>query len=122
MAKNREYIASISNFNKPIVYEGKRAIGMLLTRLIMLEPGSDPLHPDMGVGITSYRYTMNTLDELRARVKKQIETYLPTFNSSNVTLVITPDHLCNIEITIDDTVYVYNSNEATKKITIDDAK
>ena len=122
MIKEREYLFSVDRFNKPVVYTKQRAIGLLLTRLILLNPGSDPLHPDMGVGITKYRYTMNTLDELKQRVKKQIETYLPCFPSSNVTLVLTPDHTCNVEITIDNTTYIYNSNEAPVPITIDDAK
>ena len=122
MIKEREYLFSVDKFKKPIVYTKKRAIGLLLTRLILLDPGSDPLHPEMGVGIRKYRYTMNTLEELRKRVKDQIDTYLPCFPSSNVNLTLTPDHTCNIEITIDDTTYVYNSNEAPIPITIDDAK
>lgn len=120
--KEREYLFSVDKFNKPVVYNQKRAIGLLLTRLILLDPGSDPLHPDMGVGIRKYRYTMNTLEELKKRVKDQIETYLPCFPSSDVTLILTPDKICNIEIRIDDTTYVYNSNEAPVPIRIEDVK
>lgn len=120
MIKEREYICSIDRFNKPIVKTKKEAIGLLLLRLILLEPGSDPLHPDMGVGIRRYRYTMGTLDELKNRVYNQISTYLPCFPSSNVNIVVNPDHTCNIEITIDDSIYVYDSNEAPVKISLND--
>lgn len=120
--KEREYLCKIDNFNKPVVYKNKSAIGLLLLRLILLEPGSDPLHPEMGVGIRRYRYSMNTLDKLKKRVQDQIRTYLPCFPASNVNIVLTPDHVCNIEITINDTIYVYDSNEAPIPITIDDAK
>lgn len=122
MIKEREYICSVNKFNKPVVYDKKKAIGLLLVRLILLEPGSDPLHPEMGVGIRRYRYTMNTLDELKKRVQDQIDTYLPTFRASNVEITLQANHTCNIEITIDDTIYVYDSAEAPVPIRIDDIK
>lgn len=122
MIKEREYLCSIDNFKKPVVRNKKTAIGLLLLRIILLEPGSDPLHPDMGVGIRRYRYTMCTLDQLKARVKEQIETYLPCFKSSSVEITITRDKRCNIEITVDDTIYIYDSNEAPVPIVLDDAK
>ena len=118
MIREREYLFSVNKFNKPIVYDKKKAIGLLLIRLILLEPGSDPFRPAMGVGIKNYRYAMGKLDELRERVKDQIQTYLPCFNAANVSLVHTPDHLCNIEITIDDTIYVYDSKEAPIPISL----
>ena len=122
MIKEREYLLSTNSFKTPVVCTQKKAIGLLLVRLILLEPGSDPLHPDMGVGIRSYRYSMNTLDKLKARVEEQIKNYLPCFPAANVTIINTPDHKCNIEITIDDTVYVYDSNEAPVPITLEDVK
>ena len=122
MIKEREYLFSVSKFNKPVIYDKKRAIGLLLIRLILLVPGSDPFRPDMGVGIKNYRYAMGKLDELKQRIQDQIETYLPCFNSANISIVQTPNHLCNIEITIDDTIYVYDSNEAPIPISLSDAR
>lgn len=120
--KEREYVCSINNFNEPVVYSKERAIGVLLTRLILLEPGSNPLHPDMGVGIKRYRYTIKTLDKLKKRVEEQIKTYLPCFTSSSVDIELLENHLCNIKITIDDVIYIYDSNEAPIPIRIDDIK
>lgn len=118
--KEREYLFSVNKFNEPEVLKNHRAIGMLLFRLILLDPGSDPLHPEMGVGIRNYRYAVGKLDELKTRVQDQIDTYLPCFKSAQVEIVQTPDHLCNIEITIDGVLYEYKSDEAPVKISLED--
>ena len=118
MVKEREYLLSVNAFNEPEVLEGKPAIAMLVMRLILLNPGSDPLHPDMGVGIEKYRFAMGRLEELKTRVKEQINTYLP-FTASVVDIEITEDHLCDVLITIEDTIYRYSSSEAPIPITID---
>lgn len=118
--QEREYVFSVDEFNKPVVYTGEKAIALLLVRLILLNPGSDPLHPDKGVGIANYRYTMNTLPELKARIKSQIETYMKDYTSAVVNLVMTPDHKLNIEITINGTTYVYDSTNAPVSVTLDE--
>lgn len=122
MVKEHEYLFSVNLFKEPIIKTKQSAIALLLVRLILLNPGSDPLHPDMGVGIQQYRYTMHTLPELRKRVEDQINTYLPMFNSAKVDLTITPDKLCNIVISFNDTIYVYDSHDCPVPITIEDLK
>ena len=121
MILEREYTLSITPLNRPEVLKNQEAIAMLLLRLILLNPGSDPLHPDMGVGIINYRYAMGRLEELRERVVQQIATFLPCFPAANVEITITPNKLCNILITIDDVVYTYDSAEAPIPISIDTA-
>lgn len=120
MIKKREYLCSVNKVNEPIVEKEQRAIALLLLRLILLDPGSDPLHPDMGVGIRKYRFTVETLDELKARVSNQIDTYLPDFSASRVDITINENRTCNVEITIDDTIYTYDSNDAPYPITLSD--
>ena len=120
--KHREYLFSVNEFNEPKKVENKSAIALLLVRLIMMDPGSDPLHPDMGVGIRNYRYSADNLEDLRSRVQTQIETYLPEFQNANVAIIRTPDKVCNIEISIDDITYVYDSSTAPIPITLDDVK
>lgn len=120
--KQREYLFSVNEFNEPAKVENKSAIALLLVRLIMMDPGSDPLHPDMGVGIRNYRYSADNLEDLRSRVQTQIETYLPEFQNANVAIIRTPDKVCNIEISIDDITYVYDSSTAPIPITLDDVK
>jgi hypothetical protein len=120
MVKEREYLISVNKLNEPVVEKDQRAIALLLLRLILLDPGSDPLHPDMGVGIRKFRFSVNTLNDLKDRVKKQIERYLPDFIASDVNIVINSNKTCNIEITIDDTIYTYDSNSAPVAISLED--
>ena len=121
MIKEREYLLSTTVLNQPEVYEKQQAIAMLLMRLILLNPGSNPLHPEMGVGIVNYRYAMGRLDELKSRIAEQIKTYLPCFPAAKVEIVVNPDNTCDIIITIDDAQYRYSSKEAPVPITIDSA-
>ena len=118
--KDREYSFGVDSFNKPVVVEGKDAIGMRLMQLIMMEPGDDPLHPDMGVGIKTYRYSVNTLNDLKKRVEDHISTYLPIYQNVNVAILRTPDKVINIEINLGEVTYVYDSNNTSKPITLDD--
>ena len=116
--KQREYLLTVDEFSNPQVVEGKSAIALLLSRLILLEPGSDPLHPDMGVGIKKFRFDANkdVLYEIQKVIEKQVETYLPSFQGTEVELALTEDKILNINITVGDTTYVYTS-EVTKQDT-----
>lgn len=109
--KQREYLLSVDEFSNPQIVEGKSAIALLLSRLILLEPGSDPLHPDMGVGIKKYRFDSNKdiLTEIKDDITKQLETYLPTYQGTEVQIGLTEDKKLNINITVGDTTYVYSS-------------
>lgn len=118
--KNREYSFSVDRFNRPVVVNDQVAIGTRLMELIMMEPGDDPLHPDMGVGLRTFRYGVNNLEELRSRVQSQIETYLPFYQNVDIAIIQTPDKVCNIEISIGDMRFIYDSNNTSKPITLDD--
>ena len=118
--KNKEYTFGVDKFNRPNTVEGDVAVGTRLMELIMMEPGDDPLHPDMGVGLNTFRYSINSLDKLKERVESQIATYLPFYQNVTVAIISTPDKVCNIEITIGDSMYIYDSNEVTKPIKLED--
>ena len=120
--KQREYLLSVDEFSNPQVVEGKSAVALLLSRLILLEPGSDPLHPDMGVGLRRYRFNSEKdgLTKLKNVISKQVDTYLPTYQGSEVTLTLTKDKKLNIDITVGDTTYVYSSEVDDTIDTIDD--
>jgi hypothetical protein len=109
--KQREYLLTVDEFSNPQVVEGKSAVALLLSRLILLEPGSDPLHPGMGVGIRRYRFNSNkdNLQTLQKAIEKQVNTYLPSFQGSEVQLIMNDDKTMNINITVGDTTYVYSS-------------
>lgn len=121
--KNREYTFGTNNFNKPNVLTGQNAVAARLMTLIMMEPGDDPLHPDMGVGLrTKFRYKVgeNSLSELSDRIQKQILTYLPFYQNVNVSIVRTPEKVCNIEIVLGDTTYIYDSSTTENPILLED--
>lgn len=109
----REYLLDTDNFNKPMVLEDKPAIAALLTRLILLEPGTNPLFPTMGVGLVSkYRYLFKDAEpKLKEDIRYQIATFLPEADCTNVELVYNDDKTIDIEITVDDTVFVYQSSK-----------
>ena len=120
--KQREYLLTIDQFNNPAIVEGKEAISILLSRILILEPGSDPLHPDMGVGIKNYRFNSkkDNFSQLEKIIKNQLDTYLPDFANSEIEMVITPDHILQVEITIGDTTYIYNSEPDDSNSTLND--
>jgi hypothetical protein len=122
--KQREYLLSVDEFSNPQIVEGKSAIALLLSRLIILEPGSDPLHPDMGVGIKKYRFNSDkdVLTKIRDDISKQIDTYLPTFQGSEIEISLSNEKILNINITVGDTTYVYTSEVETPISTIADLK
>ena len=109
----RDYLLDINNFEYPAILKDQEAIAALLTRWILLEPGTNPLFPTMGVGIVSnYRYMMQDKEqELKDDIKNQIEMFLPEAECTNVNLVYNPDKTIDIEITVDDTVFVYQSSK-----------
>ena len=114
--KNREYLLSVDQYNNPYVVEGSEAVALNLVRLLLLEPNSDPLRPDMGVGLKNYRYAL-TLDELNNRIADQIATYLPQYQNAKVNIIRTNDRVANIEISINDVTYIYDST--TMPVSID---
>ena len=109
----REYLLDTDNFNKPMVLEDKQAIAALLTRLILLEPGTNPLFPTMGVGLVSkYRYLFKDSEsKLKDDIRNQISMFLPDADCTNVELIYNDDKTIDIEITIDDDIFVYKSSE-----------
>lgn len=115
--KQREYLFSINEYKDPTVLTERKAIALMLVRLIMLEPGTDPLHPLMGVGIKKYRYSgVKDINKLCSEIESQIRTYLPEYQNATVSVEVTKEKLLNIEIAISDVVYVYES--ATSQIPI----
>ena len=84
--KYAEYSLSITEFNRPEIATGAKAIIQKIIQLIFMNPGTYPTKPYMGIGfIKKYRYSfMDNIDELNEEVKEQIRTYLPEFQTVNV--------------------------------------
>lgn len=111
--KYREYLLATNEFKEPTVIKNERAIATNLTRLILMEPGTDPLHPTMGVGIVSkFRYLYPDAESsLIKAINDQIKQFLPLYQCSNISLIYNPDKTVDIQITIDDTIFIYESSK-----------
>ena len=70
----REYLLGTDDFKQPKVVYGKKAVGILVCRLLLLEPGTNPMRPEMGVGLVSkYRYMFpDRLSELKTDIADQL--------------------------------------------------
>lgn len=110
----QEMLLSVDNFKKPKVLEGKDAIGTLLVRLIQLEPGTITSRPLMGVGLLSnYRNCdEQKAIELKEHIKDQIKVYLPEYQAVQVDTKLLAGGKLVIDITIDETLYRYETQQA----------
>jgi hypothetical protein len=118
-----EYFLGTNEFNRPSVWTDVDATYVLLIRLILLEPGTYPNHPRMGVGLVSrYRYAKaEELNNLKDDIQDQITTYLPQFSSIDVELTLTNTKDLYIQIIINGIAYElvykpeYETLEAVKQ-------
>lgn len=81
-----EFGLSIDDFQNPKVYKNTEAILTLLTRLLLLEPGTIQSHPEMGVGLISrYRYSVEgNAQLLQSDFQRQLDKYLPQLQGTKV--------------------------------------
>ena len=71
----KEYTLDVNAYGTPLDYKNFNALGTLIMRLILLEPGTITHSPKMGVGLISkYRYMQSDkLDTFVNEVKNQIK-------------------------------------------------
>ena len=112
-----EYAFNVDEFENPKVYSDTDAIAILLSRLLLLEPGLFQSHPEMGVGLVSkYRYQLSDkLPDLTADFRKQIEKYLPQFQGVEVNAYMV-DSRCIITAKIDKYVYGFLYSQDTNEL------
>ena len=128
MAANdyKAYTLSVDDIKRAKVENGERAIAIQIVRLILMEPGVNPLFPGMGVGIVSLCVgkTEDDLEAISSVINNQISTYLPTYRFADVELEISDDtnHTLIINISINGTIYVYDTAKTETPITIGDLK
>ena len=108
LINTHEYTFSVDNFGDPKVLKNAAAIATILTRLLLLEPGTIQSHPNMGVGLVSkYRYTIeDKLITLRDDFRYQIEKYLPQYQGVEVQVYL-EGKICYINATIDNIIYAF---------------
>ena len=83
------HLLSVSTFNMPLVLKEEYAMYQHLVQLILLEKGTYPSHPDMGVGLIS-RYRLRSSDrssdviaDLSADISENIKEYSKVDWTSN---------------------------------------
>lgn len=105
----KEYALKTNSFKEPVTYEDNKAIGILILRLLILEPGKNILYPQMGVGLgTKYRYITDAfIPDLESIIQNQINVYLPEYQVTNIKLSLSNTKILTINIYIQDELYVY---------------
>ena len=121
----KEYLLSTNEYKEPKVAEGSEAYGILLTRLLLLDPGTNPLHPGMGVGLgPKYRFiSENDMSMLQTLIQEQVNTYLPSefLTTTKAYLELKPNSkYLQITIIADDTKYVFDTEDSSTPIELSD--
>lgn len=111
MAQISEGLFTTDKYNKPMLLHDKDAIAILLLRLLVMTPGTNPLHPEMGVDIWGrYEYcNEDELDELNEEIESQILAYLPNFSSCKVTAELDSERQMKVSIYIDGSLFQYST-------------
>ena len=124
----RDYLLGMDDLNRPKVIDMTiikpnvmNSCILMIIRLILLRKGTYPDIPDMGIDIRGrYRFAFESeLSMLQHEIQNQIETYLPEFLSSEVTVQMRKGEKDGpkvvIQITVDGTTYelVYNISTNT---------
>lgn len=120
----KEYLLSTDNFTNPKVVKDTEAAGILLIRILIMVPGTNPLHPSMGVGLgTVYRYIMeDDLPSLETRISDQITTYLPPeFASVKVKLSVGNDKCLRVSMAVDNTEFIFNTETTENPVQVSES-
>ena len=119
----QEFLLTTNDYKEPKVLGGKDAIAAKLLLLFNMVPGTNRMHPEMGVDLPGrYRFCgEDDLEDLQSEIQKQIETYLPDYSSMiNVICQFSAEGLIETAVQIDDTVYGFDTGENGTKLSLND--
>lgn len=74
-----ELFLDVDMFNKPVVMTDLEALAQVIQRLVLIEKGTYPNHPDIGVGISNYLFEIadtSTLNDIEYEINNQIEKFI----------------------------------------------
>ena len=113
-----EHSFSVDDFENPKVHKDSEAMAILLTRLLLLEPGTIQSHPEMGVGLMSkYRYSVvGAASKLKSDFEAQIEAFLPDYFQGTSINVTQNAGKFLITAEIDGSIYGISYDSATNEI------
>lgn len=123
----REYLLSTNEFMQPKVLTGESAAYTDILRLIMLEPGTNQTHPNMGVGIRSrYRFSdTSDIYKLKEDIKTQMGIYLPNLLIMDIQVEVYDNVVAIFISSYEDESYALKYDTDTGKIgalTLEDIK
>ena len=113
-----DHVLSVDDFSNPKTLTGPDAINQLILKLLIMEPGSSQLHPEMGIGVISkYRYSDidTAVDEMRNEIEKQMALYLPTLQGVTVDISVV-NREYQFEIKANDTLYQYSTDSTSNTV------
>ena len=107
-----EYLISVDNYKKPKVVEGNKGNYYIILRLLLMEPGTNPLFPLMGCGIKSRGMFIleEEIQDLKLMVQKQVDTYLPDFGLTSIEMELDNNNSLKITISSESEEYTFDSN------------
>jgi hypothetical protein len=76
-----ELVLAKSIYNTNEVRKELEALAQVIQNLIIIEPGTYPNDPSMGVGIEGYQFEFldaKTISDLRDKIDSQIKRFIPT--------------------------------------------
>jgi len=116
----KEYLLKTNQYNEPASESGSDAYATLLMRLLLLEPGTNPLHPAMGVGLgPKYRFISETdMNTLQTLIQDQVNTYLPSnfMNTTKAYVELNKNKFLRITVIADDTKFVLDTEESSTPV------
>lgn len=112
----QEYLFTTNNYKKPYVLKDNHSLALLLIRLLLTVPGTNPMHPELGVDVIGrYRYCNKShLQNLKQEIRNQIECYLMEYQLAEVEPTL-ENGVLKIAITIDDTIFLFTTGLETKQ-------
>ena len=116
-----EYLLDVDKRQQPKVftkYEGDR---INVFRLIMLEPGTFPTHPTLGVGLVS-RWRFRDVDTIKSSlastIEAQLKDFMPQLIDPQVTVTFvnnTNKNIINISVRVNgELTYTFKVDEETR--------
>lgn len=105
----KEYTLDVNAYGTPLDYKNFNALGTLIMRLILLEPGTITHSPKMGVGLISrYRYMQSDkLDAFINEVKNQIKDYVDPTAVVDMDVNITYQNVMVMDLKINSAQFRY---------------
>ena len=82
----------LDDFNKPISYSGVDAWVHQIMQLCMLNPGSVPSNPTIGIGITRYEFLLeDDRRKLCNEINRQVPLFYPDMPFTEVTVEVSQE-------------------------------